>query len=93
MFAQGKGERSWTAKPDKPTKGVKPIRDKNGKIVGWQVPSPDGKGTRKPLEWGAANGLNPNDPKWALMGAAGAAGAAAAADAWWEILLGGALAF
>jgi hypothetical protein len=102
MFAQGKGERGQTSKPDKPTKGVKPVRGAGGKIVGWLIPSQDGKGTRKPLEWGRANGLNENDPKWAMVAgvaAGAAAGAAAAAEGaatgltWWEILMGGALAF
>ena len=57
---QGKGERRWTSKPDEPIKGAKPIRDKDGKIIGWRLPTPDGKGKNKSLEWGRVNGLDPN---------------------------------
>ncbi len=56
---QGKGERGQTSKPDNPPKGAKPIRDKAGNIIGWLVPSQDGKGTKKTLDWGKANGLDP----------------------------------
>jgi RHS repeat-associated protein len=58
---QGKGERGTTSKPEKPLKGVKPIRDGNGKIVGWTVPTADGKGKDKSLDWGTQNGLKPED--------------------------------
>ena len=71
---RGKGERRWTSKPDKATKGAKPIRDSTGKIVGYLIPSPDGKGVRKTLDWGAANGLNPADfSKKVALGAAAVA--------------------
>jgi hypothetical protein len=33
--------------------------DKDGKIVGWSIPSPDGKRIPKTLEWGRLNGLDP----------------------------------
>jgi RHS repeat-associated protein len=80
--AHGKGERNRTSKPtDKPIKGAKPVKDKNGKIIGWQIPSDDGKGKNKSLEWGKQNGLDADDPKWAKMGAV-AAGAGAAATIW-----------
>jgi len=68
---KGKGERKQTAKPDNPTKGVQPKRDKDGKIIGWTLPSSTGKRTEKPLDWGKANGLDPLDPKWAKMAAIG----------------------
>jgi len=58
---RGKGERRWTAKPSKAAKGAQPVRDKNGKIVGWSIPSPDGKRTPKTLAWGLANGLDPKN--------------------------------
>jgi hypothetical protein len=88
----GKGERGQTAKPDKPLKGVKPIRGAGGKIVGWLIPSQDGKGTKKPLEWGRAHGLNENDAKWAMVGAA-AAGTALTWAEIMEMMAAGALAF
>ncbi len=56
-----KGERNWTGKAENPTKGVKPIRDKDGKVIGWSVPSQDGKRKEKTLEWGKQEGLNPDD--------------------------------
>lgn len=56
---QGKGERGQTSKPDNPAKGAKPVRDKDGKITGWLLPTPDGKGKEKGLDWGRANGLDP----------------------------------
>ena len=96
--AHGKGERNYTAKPDKPLKGVRPVVQ-GGKVVGWTVPSPDGKRIPKSLDWGKANGLNANDPKWLAIGMLAGAGATAAADALvglggWELLVGaGALAF
>ncbi len=36
-------------------------------MVGWTFPGRrrQGKRIRKGLDWGAQNGLNPNDPKWA----------------------------
>lgn len=99
MFAgHGKGERNYTAKPDKPLKGVRPVV-KGGKVVGWTVPSPDDKRIPKSLDWGKANGLNANDPKWIAAGMLVGAGATAAADALvglegWELLVGaGALVF
>ena len=58
---RGKGERRWTSKPSKAAKGAQPVRDKNGKIVGWSIPSPDGKRTPKTLAWGLANGLDPKN--------------------------------
>jgi RHS repeat-associated protein len=64
--AQGKGERGQTSKPDKPTKGARPVRDKDGKITGWTIPSPDGKRTPKTLDWGRANGLDPTDKQWQM---------------------------
>ncbi len=86
MFAQGKGERNYTAKPDKPLKGVRPVV-KGGKVVGWTVSSPDGKRTQKSLDWGRANGLNETDPKWVAMGVAlGAAAGVATSLEWWELL-------
>jgi RHS repeat-associated protein len=76
---QGKGERGQTSKPDNPTKGAKPIRDKDGKITGWKLPTPDGKGKDKSLDWGRANGLDPSTfqtaAKVGVIGAVGAAGA------------------
>jgi hypothetical protein len=73
---KNKGERNQTAKPDNATKGVKPIRDKEGKITGWLVPSQDGKGKQKTLDWGKANGLDPNNFKKVAVGVGivGAAG-------------------
>jgi hypothetical protein len=39
VFAgHGKGERNYTARPDKPLKGVRPVV-KGGKLLGWTVPS------------------------------------------------------
>jgi hypothetical protein len=95
---QGKGERRQTSKPDNPTKGAKPVRDKDGKIVAWQMPSPDGKGVRKTLAWGTANGLNPKDfdtaKKVGVVGAIGAAGAYIISTApEWGPYAAGALAF
>jgi len=58
---QGQGERKTTSKPEKPLKGVKPIRDANGNVVGWTVPTADGKGKDKSLEWGKQNGLDPSN--------------------------------
>ena len=55
----GKGERGQTSKPDNPAKGARPVRDKDGKIVGWSIPSPDGKRIPKTIDWGRANGLDP----------------------------------
>lgn len=70
---------------DNPTKGAQPVRDKNGKIVGWSIPSPDGKRTPKGLDWGRANGLDPNKfqtaAKIGVIGAIGAAGAYAISTA------------
>jgi len=78
--AHGKGERNRTSKPtDNAPKGAKPVKDKNGKIIGWEIPSADGKGTKKSLEWGKQNGLDPTDQKWAKMGAAAAGAGATAA--------------
>ena len=74
--AQGKGERGQTSKPDNPTKGAKPIRDKDGKITGWRLPTPDGKGVKKGLDWGRANGLDPAKFQTAArVGVIGAIGA------------------
>src|SRR5438093_341195 len=74
-----RGTRGQTSKPEKPTKGVKPIRDKDGKITGWIVPTPDGKGKAKTLEWGKANGLDPAnfkmDANTGLLGGAMGLGA------------------
>jgi hypothetical protein len=70
---RGKGERRRTSKPDKPTKGVRPIRDGSGKIIGYWVPTPDGKGARKTLDWGTANGISPADFKKVALGAAAVA--------------------
>jgi hypothetical protein len=95
--AHGKGERGQTSKPDQPVKGAQPVRDKNGKIVGWSIPSPDGKRTPKSLDWGKANGLDPNKfqtaAKVGVIGAAAAAGAyiISTAPEWGPVL--GALAF
>jgi RHS repeat-associated protein len=61
---QGQGERGTTSSPENPTKKAKPKRDAAGNITGWTVPTPDGKGKDKSLEWGLQNGLDPNDPKW-----------------------------
>jgi RHS repeat-associated protein len=94
--AHGKGEKGRTSKPDKPVKGVQPVRDKNGKIVGWSIPSPDGKRTPKSLEWGRANGLDPNNFKTAAnVGTVGLLGAAAAyiistAPEWGPVVAGAA---
>jgi hypothetical protein len=57
----GKGERGTTSQPEDPTKSVKPIRDKDGKVVGWRTRTADGKGKDKSLEWGKQQGLNPDD--------------------------------
>jgi len=62
-----------------PAKGARPVKDKKGKITGWTIPgkgADKGKQIPKSLDWGKANGLDPTDPKWAMVGA-GAAGAAA----------------
>jgi tRNA A22 N-methylase len=84
MFAQGKGERGQTSKPNNPTKGVR-AKVVNGKVVGWTIPnSQTGKRTDKPLQWGVDNGLNPLDPKWVAMGAAAGLGGMTI----WEILEG-----
>jgi hypothetical protein len=57
-----RGERGWQGNNPDPTKGVKPIRDSNGNIIGWNVRNPQtGKSTPKSLEWGRQNGLDPND--------------------------------
>jgi hypothetical protein len=57
-----KGERGWQGTNPNPAKGVQPIRDSNGKIVGWSVRDPQtGKRTGKSLEWGRQNGLDPNN--------------------------------
>ena len=93
-----KGERRWTSKPDKPIKGAKPIRDKTGKITGWLIPSPDGKGVKKTLEWGKANGLNPADFKKVavgvgVVGVAGLIHTIIATAPEWGPWLAGALAF
>ena len=58
---QGKGERNWERKSGKATKGVQPVRDKDGKVIKWKVKTPDGKGAEKSLEWGKQNGLDPKD--------------------------------
>jgi RHS repeat-associated protein len=78
--SHGKGEQGQTSKPDKPTKGVQPVKDQNGKVIGYSIPSQDGKRTPKTLEWGRANGLNPKDFEtakkvgfWAGVAAAGTA--------------------
>ncbi|NYF79891.1 hypothetical protein [Granulicella arctica] len=83
MFAQGKGERGQTSKPDNPTKGAR-AKVVGGRVVGWTIPnSQTGKRTDKPLQWGVDNGLNPLDPKWVAMGAA-----AAGAMTIWDLLQG-----
>lgn len=64
--AQGKGERGQTSKPDKPAKGARPVRDNDGKITGWTIPSQDGKRTPKTLDCGRANGLDPADRQWQM---------------------------
>jgi hypothetical protein len=89
----GKGERGQTSKPDNPTKGAQPIRDKDGKITGWRLPTPDGKGVKKGLDWGRVNGLDPakfqTAAKIGVIGAIGAAGAYAISTApeWGPFLL------
>jgi hypothetical protein len=60
-----------------PEKGARPVKDKKGKITGWTIPgkgADKGKQIPKSLDWGKANGLDPTDPKWAMMGAGAAAG-------------------
>jgi hypothetical protein len=70
------GEEGQTSKPDKPIKGAQPVRDKDGKIVGWSIPSADGKRTPKSLEWGRGNNLDPNKFQTAAkVGVIGAIGA------------------
>jgi hypothetical protein len=98
--AQGKGERGQAAKPEgtpSPVKGAQPIRDKNGKITGWSLPTPDGKRVKKGLDWGRQNGLDPAKFRAATQGAiAGAAVGSAAgftAATVEEILIGIAVAF
>jgi RHS repeat-associated protein len=66
----GKGERNWEGKPPKGYKGARPIRDGGGKIVGWSIPSPDGKRIKKSLDWGKVNGLDPATFQQAAKGAA-----------------------
>jgi len=56
-----KGERNWQGNNPNPTKGAKPKRDANGNPIGWILPTPDGKGKEKSLEWGRQNGLDPKD--------------------------------
>jgi len=57
-----KGERGWQGNNPDPKKGVKPIRDPNGNIIGWNVRNPQtGKSTPKSLEWGRQNGLDPSN--------------------------------
>jgi RHS repeat-associated protein len=57
-----RGERGWQGNNPDPAKGVQPIRDSNGKIIGWSVRNPQtGKRTGKSLEWGRQNGLDPNN--------------------------------
>ena len=54
-----------------PTKGVQPVRDNNGRVIGWTIPgkgTEKGKRIRKDLDWGKANGLDPTDPKWVAVG-------------------------
>ena len=76
--AHGKGERNRTGTTDE-TKGAKPIMD-NGKVTGWRLPTPDGKGRDKTLEWGRVRGLNPKDfgtaKKVGFWGGVAAGGAA-----------------
>ena len=49
-------------------RGVGPI---DFRTVGWNLPTPDGKGASKGLDWGRQHGLDPNDPRWkaAIQGA------------------------
>ncbi len=79
----------------KPAKGARPVKDKNGKIVGWQIPgkgADKGKLIDKSLEWGRQNGLDPTASKW-MMGATGAAATGVTAAQILEGLGGAALAF
>ncbi len=82
--AHGKGERNRTGTTDE-TQNAKPIRDKDGKTTGWRLPTPDGKGKVKTLEWGTSRGLDPNKfqtaAKIGVIGAIGAAGAYAISTA------------
>ena len=75
--AHGKGERNRTGTTDE-TKGAKPIKDKDGKITGWRLPTPDGKGKDKSFEWGTSRGLKPEDfqkaTKVGVIGTVGAIG-------------------
>jgi len=67
------------------TKGVKPRKDKNGKIIGWSVPDKGpnkGKRKDKSLEWGKGEGLNPDDPQWNKVGVAAAEGAVGGLTIW-----------
>ena len=64
-----------------PTKKARPLRDNNGKIIGWLVKDPvTGKDLKKSLAWGQANGLDAS--KFAI----GAVGAAGTGVLVWQIL-------
>jgi RHS repeat-associated protein len=64
-YMESRGERNQQGKNPNPTKGVRPVRDKSGKIIGWTVPdNQTGNRIPKTLDWGKQNGLNPDDPKW-----------------------------
>jgi RHS repeat-associated protein len=57
---RGQGERGLTGTPENPTKGAKPVRDKDGNVIGWKIRNPTtGKDVPKTLEWGKQNGLDP----------------------------------
>lgn len=74
------------------------MKDKDGNVIGYTVPSPDGKRIPKGLDWGKANGLNPADFKKVavgvgLVGVAGLIHTIIATAPEWGPWVAGALAF
>lgn len=86
MFSGIKGERGMTGSANAskdPTKKARPLRDKSGKLIGWQLKDPvTGKQINKGLDWGKSHGLD------AAKYAIGAAGAAAVGYTMTQILEG-----
>lgn len=58
---QGQGERNVTGKASNPLKGIKPIRDRDGKVTGYEVKVPGQMPVPKTFEWGRQQGISPTD--------------------------------